>query len=572
MENTKLSNDHIGWLLYAKPSVEKKYSFGNEKWDVEIEYTPNSSYQNQKLLYENTDYLILFDGVVFNRTEISTGTSWVSTIISLWEKYREKFPLKLKGSFNGFILDKKNEKLVIFGDHVQSKPLYYSITSEQILISSDISKIYDFRTLHNQDNKLDIDSAIDLLSFGYMQDNHTLCTEVKRLTPGYVGIVDEGLKEIPFFILDNTPNKDLTEQDAIEHMDFLFRRSVEYQYSTGCLEGDLQLTCLSGGLDSRMVSLVAHKLGYEKQLNITFSQSGYLDESIAQNIASDYNHEWLFRSLDSGTYLMDVDEVTEFTGGNVLYYGLAHGHSLLKLLDLSDFGILHSGLLGDVILGTYYGSRDPNSLYTVSSGMFGSLVKVNKERIKEYKNEEVGKFYNRGYNGIVLAGNTLVQQKIETYSPFLDIEFMDFCLSIPLELRWSHKIYKKWILTKYPEFAKYKWEKINGRIDSPSLLINGINRPISTLPGLICEKIKRLLGSNNDILMTKSHMNPIAYQVRNNPKVASFLNDYYNNTLECIQNNSLRATVENLWINGNSIEKIMIISLLSAIKRFKLVS
>lgn len=57
-------------------------------------------------------------------------------------------------------------------------------------------------------------------------------------------------------------------------------------------------------------------------------------------------HEWLFKALDNGLWLYNLDNVLEITGGNVLYYGQAHGMSLYKYLNFEDFGILHSGQLG----------------------------------------------------------------------------------------------------------------------------------------------------------------------------------------------------------------------------------
>lgn len=32
-------------------------------------------------------------------------------------------------------------------------------------------------------------------------------------------------------------------------------------------------------------------------------------------------------------------------------------------------------------------------------------------------------------------------------------------MSIPLEYRMNHVLYKKWILSKYPDAAKFRWEK-----------------------------------------------------------------------------------------------------------------
>ncbi len=328
---------------------------------------------------------------------------------------------------------------------------------------------------------------------------------------------------------------------------------------------------LSGGLDSRMTSLIGHKLGYTNQLNFTFSQSDYLDQTIACKIASDYNHEWIFKSLDSGKYLMNVDSITEYTGGGVLYYSLAHGYSLLKLLNLEQYGLMHSGQLGDVVLGTYYSSGNEKTPYNIKSGAFGNKLidKVDTSNIRHYPNEEIGKFYNRGFNGILISGHTMIQQSMETASPFLDIDFMDFCLKLPVKYRRNHYIYKKWIISKHPEIAVYPWEKIKARITDRLISVKGRQIPLMRFIPQVSEALCRKLKGNGDVLMNKNHMNPIAYHIHNNPEVQNFINDYYRDNIGLVNDKELFKDVSEIVNTGSALEKIMAISLLSAIKRFK---
>jgi asparagine synthase (glutamine-hydrolysing) len=65
-------------------------------------------------------------------------------------------------------------------------------------------------------------------------------------------------------------------------------------------------------------------------LGITFSQSGYLDETIPKKISSDLKHDLIFKSYDNGSFLEYLEEITQITGGNVIYYSIAHGNSMLK--------------------------------------------------------------------------------------------------------------------------------------------------------------------------------------------------------------------------------------------------
>ncbi len=571
--NSIISNLHVGWLINAKASDDGKYFIGNKRWNICVEYNPNPTFKLHKFLTESESGIILFDGVVLNQDDLFKRydvKKWDSVIYSLYEEFGVDFPAHIEGSFNGFIIDNKNKRMVCFSDHVGSKAVFYQCGENEITISSDVTKIFDLNIKSGRKNILDINSAYALLSCGFMIDNNTLCSHVKRLTPGCLLDISTFLQEHVFYNLSNVADNSIKEDEAIEMVDQLFIKAVKDQFENDMVT-ESHLVALSGGLDSRMTSLIGHKLGYCNQLNITFSQSNYLDETIASAIASDYNHDWMFKSLDSGKYLLDVDDITEFTGGGVLYYGIAHGNSLSKFMDFSRFGILHSGQLGDVIIGTYYSTNNPNKPYSLDSKSFGStlLSKVDIKNIREYPNEEIGIYYNRGYNGVLYAGGVLTQQRIETLSPFTHKGFMDYCLKLPLNYRRNHRLYKKWILKKHPDIAVYPWEKIKARIDSPSISLFGKSVPLSTLPSKVCNAFKyHLLKA--DPLNNKRHMNPIGYHIANNDEVSGFITNYYNENIDLVVDAELRKDIDNLNNTNSPIERIMLISLLSAIKRFRL--
>ena len=168
------------------------------------------------------------------------------------------------------------------------------------------------------------------------------------------------IEQMNFYSLDNTPNNKLGETEIIERMDRLFSEAITRQFDKDREYGLKHFVALSGGLDSRMTSWVAHKLGYHKQVNYTFSQSDYLDETIPKQIASDLKHEWIFKSLDNGIFLKNLEEVTKITGGNVMYHGVAHGLSFYNIINFENFGICHSGQLGDVIFGSYVNKIENN--------------------------------------------------------------------------------------------------------------------------------------------------------------------------------------------------------------------
>lgn len=75
------------------------------------------------------------------------------------------------------------------------------------------------------------------------------------------------------------------------------------------------------------------------------------------------------------------------------------------------------------------------------------------------------------------------------------LDFLEFALPIPYELRKNHYIYKKWILKKYPDAAEFEWEKIKVKINAPSIKIKGHELYISQIP------------HNNGASSIKDHLN-----------------------------------------------------------------
>lgn len=562
-------NQLKGFFLLLKINDNKgNFVYQGKKWMYELRYNSNQIYLNDKILFEDNSYLILLDGVILNKLQLMQSNDigeWRTTLIFLYKKYGESFFTKMLGSFSGLLLDKKLNNLIIFGDHIGSKPIFYFKNSECFIFSTNIAWIYDYLCENGVATKLSLNSAYSLLSYGYMLGNSTLSEEVLKMCPGTYILLQDDFKEITYYKLDNTPDYSITEQDAIELIDEQFRRSIKLQFEKDIEYRLKHFVALSGGLDSRMTSWVAHEMGYTNQLNFTFSQSGYLDEEIAQTIASDLGHDWIFKSLDTGNYLFDVDEVTEVTGGNILYYACAHANSLIKLLSLDESGMLHSGLFGDAVVGTYYSHLVEGKPFVNGAGSFSHKF-IPKVKVDEniYPNEEIGVFYLRGFNGILYAGHSKIQQTTETISPFYHKDFLDTILKIPLKYRWAHNIYKKWIIQKYTSAAHYKWEKIDARITDFQIRIGERDLVVHKIP----KKIINKLWGQTSALNTKQHMNPMEYHINHNDTLRKFYDDYFVSTIDLVSDESLAVDLHHLYNEGTIIEKVQAISLLSAIKRF----
>jgi asparagine synthase (glutamine-hydrolysing) len=528
-----------------------------------------NKFEKDKIFHESDEYILVLDGVIFNKTSlIVDGLSWTETILDLYTEIGETFFKQLRGSFCGCLQDKKKKTSIVFTDHLGTKPIYWYHQSSNFLLSTEANDLYRC-LIEKKIDGLDIPSAYSLLSYGYLIDDKTLHTKVKKLQPGHYIVLREDKVTInEYYRLPKSRfSGEIDEVETVNEIDQKFTRAIKQQFDKDKDYGFKHLVALSGGLDSRMTSWVAHHTGYKNQLNFTFSQSKYLDETIPKKIASDLKHEWIFKALDNGLFLKDLESTTNLSGGHALYYGLAHGNSMFKYLNFDNLGLVHSGQLGDVVIGSYIkkGVQQLNIDEAASSQGLLSKATPIRQRFESIEEKEIAMLYQRGLNG-VNTGLLSAQRYSETFSPFYDLDFIEYCLSIPIEHRMNHNIYKKWIAAKYPMGGSYVWENTRRKVLSKQLSIQWNHRKIALrdIPKLVAAKFN-LGRKQND---TTAHMNPLAYWYNNNQDLRTYQDSYFQDNLNKIDHAGLKADCRELYENGNATEKIEVLSLLGAIKLF----
>ena len=554
-----------------------------------VERRTVNKFMNDKVFVDSADLLIVIEGVVLNKKELinryAPGDGFECCIRNMYLASGETFFNQFRGSFSGVLYDKANEKWLIFTDHIGDKQVFYSEWQGCLLFGSEMRFMVETLKANNLPVTLNKTGAYLVLTHGFVIEDHTLVGEVKKLTAGhYLKYDSAGLNEIQYHRFTNQPRNEMTAEEAVEGIDRLFRQAVKLQFDKDLEYGYKHITTLSGGLDSRMTVWVAHEMGYNKQLNTNFSQSNYLDFTIAQQIATDLHHDFLFKALDHGEFIRDIDNVTALTYGNASFFGLAHGKSLYDIVDFEPYGIVHTGMIGDAIIGTFFRKNEYNPEVKIGQGAY-SLELIDRlagYRFKyEYENEEIFCLYTRAFTG-ANQGMVVFQEHTESVSPFCDVDFMEFCYSIPLNLRFNHKIYFDWILQKYPQAAEYIWEKKKAKIHTISnkepayMTLMGKKVPswsdeyfATWLKGAIMRKLglrKRGEKTKTITVKEKYHMNPVDYWYNENGNFRQIIEDYGQKHLQTISDRELSADVTRLFGNESVVDKLQVMSFLSVIE------
>ena len=581
---------HIGNSDIKLPK-EKRHklvvnSISSEKYQVERRVV--NKFMNDRLFANLDDYLVVVEGVVLNNHELEKQyktSSWLDCVIEMYKTNGDDFFKDFRGSFSGLFYDKKQDKWLIYTNHIGDKQVFlYKLEAGNYLFATEIGFIVD--TLKNNGISVSLDNtgAYFALTHGFVIEDKTLVNGIQKLIAGYYYKIEKNiLTEHRYHRFTNKP-KEMTVEGAIEGIEKYFTKAVRLQFEKDKEYGYKHITCLSGGLDSRMTVMVAHELGYTKQLNTTFSQSNYLDFTVPQQIATDLHHDFVFKTLDGGDFMDKIDEITSITYGSTCYFGISHGKSLYDNINFEPYGLIHTGMIGDAIIGTFFKNNEYNKEYKLGQGAYSLEVIERLQNYsfkEEYENEEIFCLYTRAFTG-ANQGQTYFQEVTESVSPFCDVDFIEFCYSIPLNLRYNHKIYFDWIFAKHPKAADYIWEKLKRKIspivNTPPKRMIVLGKQIPTLtdkdflPWLRGSILRRLglrkKGENSKTLKiaTKDNMNPVDYWYETNPYIRSFMQNYWEENKHLIVDKQLSDDMNHLFNDCVLLDKLQALSVLSTIK------
>ncbi|MEE9349777.1 MAG: asparagine synthase-related protein [Flavobacteriaceae bacterium] len=528
-----------------------------------ITYAKFDKFNDDKIFSQNTDYIIGIDGVVLNLQALKNQyaiSDYFKLISNLFKKEGIAFASKLKGEFTGFIVDKKDRKLYYFNNKTATKQVFYTQFNDVILISSSLEKIIDIQNELEIKNSLNINATYNLLTYGAMIENQTLVNGIYKLNAGeYVIVKDASLKLNTYFTFNNIDYSIYNKKEAIDKLNESFLVALNLEYQKDETYNYNHLATLSGGLDSRMNVMIADSLGFKND-TFCFSQSGYLDEKIARSIAQDLELPFSFTALDGGDYMASLQEMVAINNGLQFYLGSAHFNFALKKMDLSNYGLMHTGQIGDGILGGFVTKEKRINSKFISKKLAHKTI-LDKTISTKYSNEEVFKLYQRVFNLTNYGSYVVEQHKTYIVSPFMDDDFIKIALSIDPKLKFQQQIYIDWIKKYHPNVNKYTWEKTGFRPNKNWK--NDLSR--------YTKKIKKEYYKATHKTY-KLSMTPLDYWYANNEKASLFYITFFNDNLSLFSTNKeLYNDLRLLFTTGNTVEKSMVLTVLEMVRKFKLV-
>lgn len=534
-------------------------------WKIVAEEQFSSRFKDDKCFITNDDYVLIADGLLLNKKELLGKYNLSNYGELMLLACRDRNIVKeFRGCFTGFCFDCKRKEGYAFTNQTGDVSVYYFIDTEtnQIIISN------DFETVKNridpQKRILDSDAANCLLTFGYIINDATICRDIKRLQAGkMLDISKDGVSVSRYHRFKFIENHKMSKQEILSETDRLFRQAVKR-----CFDKDIEygyhthLADLSAGLDSRMVNWVAKDLGYDNIVNVSYSQSFTDEDKYTQILANKLHNSYFHHSLDDASFLYEIDDMTRLLYGLAYYCGITGGNRMLRLIDVSNFGVEHTGQVGDAVLSTFGSHQSANinpDVYRNSQ----LLPYVPVKDLDEFDTQQEYCLYTRGFQG-ALATHYLRNRYTYALSPFLDVDFMEFVFTVPHEYRKDHLLYWDWIEKYYPDAAKLP--------SSRSKAKNPVAVFFRKVKGRSMMYIRRFARKANmkQFAYKSNHMNPHDKWYAEDANIRNFITQYYENNIDNLNSYpEIKKNCSRLFNSQLALDKLMAISLLSSLKYLK---
>lgn len=543
---------------------------------ISIQTSTLNKFENDKVFNDTNDSFIVTEGLLLNSGyDHNSQEVGAYPKVPLYERLitgiKEDdvaFFSTLYGSYSGAYLDKTTHTLTAWTNHTGDSAVfwYYDENSGLFAVGSQFDFVLDTLKVNNIRVSFDEMAAYSLLTYAFMCDERTCASEIKRLFPGTcikLSLSNSCKPSIETYWRLTNNKFDLSRtpvEEIIDTVDNLFREGISLEFNKDCEYDYLHFANISGGFDARMVNFVARDLNFSPVLNTHYSQSGSLEQKLSKRLARLLNNEIIVQDLDNIEFIYDIDELVKMNYGLAIYSGSTGGRKMLESIDMSIFGCEHTGMIGDVVIGTFM--NDPNTgkddpLQFLYSNKIKSRLSL--EHIQRYDSMEMQLMYIRALLG-ACTSYQIRKYYTEPISVFMYPPLLEYCMSIPVELRRNHKLYFKWILEKYPDAAKVPWDHIDAKITTPAKIAK-LGHYIKRLPAKVLSKLH--------IKADNYGMNPHEYWYATKPEFREFCRKYFDENInKPIFSDELKNDMKYLFETGNTIEKLQVMTVLAVGKNY----
>lgn len=290
--NYRFPEERIFYALrHRGPDEQAGYSYGNVQF-YHLRLSILDIACGKQPMHLGERYTIVFNGEIFNHSELrsqfnlkGTTSSDTETLLLLYEKIGEEMLNYLDGMFAFVILDKTENILFAARDRAGIKPLYYFYDYKKFVFASELNALKSILPL-----EICNENFYQYLRFGTFYKENTPYKNVFELTAGTSLEIDcDNVKieknrwwDIHSFYMKKNNDSFL---ESVEKTDHFLHSAVKRRIESSDLEVG---TFLSGGIDSGLVTAVAHQYNPDlKTFTVSFDGE-YNEAPLAKLVADKY--------------------------------------------------------------------------------------------------------------------------------------------------------------------------------------------------------------------------------------------------------------------------------------------
>ena len=447
---------------------------------------------SQPIHNEDQTIWVVLNGEIYNfrdlreslekKHDFYTNTD-TEVIVHAYEEFGENCLQKLDGMFAFALWDMEKKKLFIARDRLGVKPLYYCIKSDKLLFASEIKSILQDLDIQR---KLNYDALCQFVTYAYTIDGQTMFNGINELLPGHkltFTFRDKKVKIEKYWDLQLTKNLQPDEEN-LNTLRLLLESAINKRRVSDAPLGAL----LSGGLDSSVMVALLAKLSDKPVRTFTTGFGNELDEFDEAKIVAEHC------GTDHKEIMIDYSELINNLPSILWHMEFPYGRpSILSNFMVSNaikkyVTVAYTGEGSDELFGGYnryliftknYSKQNlEQKIESISSGFFN-----NKKTREETFSDKVLKNYEGKTHPSKAFGEFIIKNKkygllntallfelkteipgaqtwridrtgsahaVELREPFLDHHLVEFCVSLPenLKISFDNSISKKYILQK----------------------------------------------------------------------------------------------------------------------------
>lgn len=457
---------------------------------------------HQPMCSEDGRISLVFNGEIYNYLELKRKLNYefktstdTEVLIATYLEYGIECVKLFNGMFAFALYDKLEHRLFLATDRFGKKPLYYSLNGNNIAFASTITALMEYEGISSE---LNFVALKEYMVKGYIHYPNTIYQNIKKLGPGeIITISNKQYSQYKYYDILEESSAIMGSfkgnyNDALDLLDTSLKKSIEYRLQADVKKGVL----LSGGYDSSLIAAISNSvsenaidtftIGFEDEL---YNEAEYA-KAVASHIGSNHHELYitekdLYKEFDkilcaydepfadnSQIAMMAVSKLVKDSGVKVILSGdagdeLFCGYPIYKdmrLVQLLDpFGDIFFSVCGKKISSAlpFYVKAIVNNRdnrYKTQFNLLGYVDYVDKIIPNKFQYIDETCIKRKSYverrmvfdmdtflvnDNLHKVDRATMYYSVEARNPFLDKEFTQLALSLPLKYKYELGIQKK---------------------------------------------------------------------------------------------------------------------------------